>query len=165
MVTGVVLLPPGSCLQFLSRIGFSDPTARRFSSSVANSRSRAFRKSICAQEKVPTNLYEYALGGARTHETDLYQARGQPDTPPGRPAILCHRPSVHLGRNSTSFARRLSYFELSCLMCTHVTQLRFGLNPACPSLIFSFFSSIVPILSFKILQNALPTVLNSIIPR
>ena len=44
--------------------------------SLANSRSRAFRKSICAQEKVPTNLYEYALGGARTHETDLYQARG-----------------------------------------------------------------------------------------
>ena len=27
---------------------------------------------ICAQENVPTNLYEYALGGARTHETDLY---------------------------------------------------------------------------------------------
>ena len=24
------LLPPGSCLQFLSRIGFSNPTARRF---------------------------------------------------------------------------------------------------------------------------------------
>ena len=31
---------------------------------------------FCGQEKVPTNLYEYALGGARTHETDLYQARG-----------------------------------------------------------------------------------------
>ena len=46
------------------------------SSNVANSHSRAFRKSVCAQEKVPTNLYEYALGGARTHETDLYQARG-----------------------------------------------------------------------------------------
>ena len=46
-----------------------------FSSSVANSRSRVFRKSICAQEKVPTNLFEYALGGIRTHETDLYQAR------------------------------------------------------------------------------------------
>ena len=28
------------------------------------------------KKKVPTNLYEYALGGARTHETDLYQARG-----------------------------------------------------------------------------------------
>ena len=33
-------------------------------------------RQFCAQEKVPTNLYEYALGGARTHETDLYQARG-----------------------------------------------------------------------------------------
>ena len=41
-----------------------------------NSRSCAFRKSICAQEKVPTNLYEYAPGGIRTHETNLYQARG-----------------------------------------------------------------------------------------
>ena len=69
------LLPPGSCLQFLSRIRLSNPTARRFfiefSTGLANSRSRAFRKSICAQEKVPTNLYEYALGGIRTHETDF----------------------------------------------------------------------------------------------
>ena len=69
------LFRPGSCLHFLSRIGFSNPTARRFFIA-ANSRSRAFRKSIYAQEKVPTNLYEYALGGIRTHETDLYQARG-----------------------------------------------------------------------------------------
>ena len=37
VVTGV------TCLQFLSRIGSSIPTARRFSSNVANSRSRAFR--------------------------------------------------------------------------------------------------------------------------
>ena len=37
------LLPHRTCLQFLSRIGFSIPTARRFSSNVANSRSRAFR--------------------------------------------------------------------------------------------------------------------------
>ena len=71
------LLPPGSCLQFLSRIGFSNPTARRFfSSGVANARSRVFRKPICAQEKIPTILYEYTLGGTRAHETDLYQARG-----------------------------------------------------------------------------------------
>ena len=41
-----------------------------------NKRSRAFRTSICAQEKLPANSYEYALGGAQTHETDLYQARG-----------------------------------------------------------------------------------------
>ena len=37
------LLPPGTCLQLLSRTGFSIPTARRFSSNVANSSSRAFR--------------------------------------------------------------------------------------------------------------------------
>ena len=37
------LLPPGTCLRFSSRIGFSIPTARRSSSNVANSRSRAFR--------------------------------------------------------------------------------------------------------------------------
>ena len=65
------LLPPGTCLQFLSCAGFSIPTARRFSSIVANSRFRAFRESICAQEKVPSNFYEYALGGTRTHEIDL----------------------------------------------------------------------------------------------
>ena len=92
------LLPPGSCLQFLSRMVFSNPTARLSSSvanphsrvfrksicarekvptnSVANPHPRVFRKSICAREKVPTNVYEYALGGIRTHETDRYQARG-----------------------------------------------------------------------------------------
>ena len=53
------------------------------SSSIANSRSRASRKSICAQDKVPTNLYEYALGRTRSHETDLYQARGQHDRATG----------------------------------------------------------------------------------
>ena len=37
------LLPPGTCLQFLSRIGFRIPIARRFSSNVPNSRSSAFR--------------------------------------------------------------------------------------------------------------------------
>ena len=72
VVTGVVPSPPRFLPSILSRIGFSYPTARR----VANSRSRTFRKSTCAQEKVPTNLYGYAFGGARTNETDLYQARG-----------------------------------------------------------------------------------------
>ena len=38
------LVPPGTYVpSFLSRIGFSVPIARRFSSNVANSRSRAFR--------------------------------------------------------------------------------------------------------------------------
>ena len=67
--------PPVLAFNFYRAKGSAIPLLDDFSSSVANSRSRAFRKSICAQEKVPTNLYAYALGGARTHETDPYQAR------------------------------------------------------------------------------------------
>ena len=58
MLTGVVPSSP----RFLPSIfiahtkGSAIPLLVEFSSSVANSRSRAFRKSICAQEKVPTNL-------------------------------------------------------------------------------------------------------------
>ena len=65
------LLPPDTSLSFLSRIGFSIPTAHRFSSNVANPRSHAFRKSFCAQEKDPTDLCERAHGGTRTHAIDL----------------------------------------------------------------------------------------------
>ena len=43
VVTGVVPSPPQYVPSFLSCIGFSIPTARRFSSNVATSRSRAFR--------------------------------------------------------------------------------------------------------------------------
>ena len=51
------LLPPGTCLQLLSRIGFSVPTARRFLSNVANSRSPDFRyNNFFMQEKVPTSM-------------------------------------------------------------------------------------------------------------
>ena len=71
------IFPPDLTFNFLSCIGVSNPAARRFFiGCIANSRSRAFRNSICAQEKVPTNFLEYSLGGARTHETDPYQARG-----------------------------------------------------------------------------------------
>ena len=72
------LFPPGSCLQLFIAHRVQQPhSARRiFIECCLNPRSRAFRESICAQEKVPTNFFEYALGGARTHETDLYQARG-----------------------------------------------------------------------------------------
>ena len=59
VVTGGV----GSCLHFLSRIGSSNPID--LTSIVANSCSRVIRKTICAQERVPTNLYEYALEGIR----------------------------------------------------------------------------------------------------
>ena len=53
--TGVVHSPPRYVPSFLSRIGFSIPTARRFSSNVANPRSRAFRYSIFMQEKILTS--------------------------------------------------------------------------------------------------------------
>ena len=77
VVTSVVLSPPPVlAFNFYRAEGSAIPLLVDFSSSVANSRSRVFRKSICAQVKVPTNLYEYALGGIRTYETDLNQARG-----------------------------------------------------------------------------------------
>ena len=73
------------CRPFSSRVlafifrraqGSAIPLLVDFSSSVANSRARALRKSMCAQEKIPTKLYECALGGIRTHQTDIYHARG-----------------------------------------------------------------------------------------
>ena len=60
------LLPPRFLPSIFHRAykGSAIPPLVGFSSSVvANSRSRAFRKSICAQEKVPTNLYKNALRG------------------------------------------------------------------------------------------------------
>ena len=73
MVTGVVPSPPlVLAFNFYRAKGSAIPLLVDFSSSVANSRSRAFRKSICAKEKLPTNLYEYALEGIRTHETETY---------------------------------------------------------------------------------------------
>ena len=77
VVTGIIPSPPRFLPSIFYRAeGSAIPLLVDCSSNVANSRSRAFRKSISPQEEVPTNLYEYALGGARTHETDLYQARG-----------------------------------------------------------------------------------------
>ena len=71
-------------------------------------------------------------------------------------SIPWHGSSVHLARNSTLLAPRLSYLELYFVLpnvYTWFTQLWFGLNPACPSIIFSSFSITVPILSFKILPK------------
>ena len=48
------LLPPGTCL-FLSRIGFSISTARRYLSNVADSRFRPFRNSISMGKKILSN--------------------------------------------------------------------------------------------------------------
>ena len=52
-------LPPSPVLavNFYRAYGSAIPLFVDYSSSVANSRSHAFRKSICAQEKVPTRTY------------------------------------------------------------------------------------------------------------
>ena len=54
---------PALAFNFYRAWGSATPLLVDFSSSVVNSRSRVLRKSSCAQGKVPTNLYEYALGG------------------------------------------------------------------------------------------------------
>ena len=52
------LLPPGYfAFNFYGAQGSAIPLLVDFSSSVANSRSRAFRKSVWAQENVPTGIY------------------------------------------------------------------------------------------------------------
>ena len=56
VITGVVPSPRRYVLSLLSRIGFSVPTARRFSGNFAHSSSRAIRYSIFIQEKVPTSM-------------------------------------------------------------------------------------------------------------
>ena len=66
------LPPPGTLSPGSSRKGFSIPTARRFSSNVANSRSRAFRESICAQEKSP---YEFIRVCTRGDSNSLMVSR------------------------------------------------------------------------------------------
>jgi len=50
------VLPPGTCLHFYRVDGSAFPTGGRFPSNVANSRSRAFRKSTLCTRKSP---YEY----------------------------------------------------------------------------------------------------------
>ena len=63
VVTGVVPFPPFRLLpSLLLAHRVQHPLIVDFSSSVANSRSRAFRKSISAQKKAHKNLYEYAHG-------------------------------------------------------------------------------------------------------
>ena len=59
MVTGVVPSPPLYVPSFLSRIGFSIPTARRLSSNVAHSRSRASAIQFLCKKKP----YEYVHSG------------------------------------------------------------------------------------------------------
>ena len=77
-------------------------------------------------------------------------------------SILCHRPSVHLGREKYGVSP-VSFLPLitSSNVYTWSTQLRFGLNPACPSRMVSSSSNIVSIISFKILRCSIALSLGS----
>ena len=70
------LLLPGSCLQFLSRVGLSNPTARRFFHGVLLTHALALSASQFVRKKKSPRIYASMHSGIRTHETDLYQARG-----------------------------------------------------------------------------------------
>ena len=57
-------LPPGSCLQFLSRIGFSNPTARRFFIECCSTHALAFPASQFEHKKKSPRIYtSMHLGG------------------------------------------------------------------------------------------------------
>ena len=50
-----------------------------------------FASQFVHEKKSPRIYTSMHFGGFETHETDPYQARGSPDTPPGRPAYLSRR--------------------------------------------------------------------------
>ena len=66
------VLVPGTCLQFLSSIGFSVSTARQFLSiECLLTRALALSASqFLHNKKLPTNLYEYAPAGTRPRAID-----------------------------------------------------------------------------------------------
>ena len=69
------LLPPGSCLQFLSRIGFSNPTARRFFIrcwKLTLSRFPQVNLHMKKSQRIYTSMHPAGL----EIESDLSQARG-----------------------------------------------------------------------------------------
>ena len=72
------LLPPSSCLQFLPRIGFSNPTARRlFIECCSLTLSRFPQFNLC-RRKSPTEFFTsmHSAGLELTKLTYIYQARG-----------------------------------------------------------------------------------------
>ena len=75
------LSPPGTCVHFLSSIGFSIPTTRRFSPNVANSCSRAcFQEHLCKKTSLRTGALDDNWNHDihfSTHEDCLANNRGR----------------------------------------------------------------------------------------
>ena len=74
------LLSPGACLQLLSRIGFSNPTANRFFIECCKLTLSRFPQVNLCTTKSPHEFIRACTprGGIQTHETELhkYQVRG-----------------------------------------------------------------------------------------
>ena len=88
--------PTVLAFNFYRAWGSAIPLLVDYSSSAANSRSRTFRKSICAQEQVPTDIYEYVCTrwGSNSQNWPIPGSRIT-DTPPGRPASKIHNTNVN----------------------------------------------------------------------
>ena len=91
VVTGVVPSPP----RFLPSISIAEASAIPQLIDVPSllTHALALSASQLVHKESPHEFIrlDYALGEIRTHETGLpgiYQARGQPDAPPGRPASI-----------------------------------------------------------------------------
>ena len=70
------LLPPGSCLQFLSRIGFSNPTARRFSiECLLLTHALALSASLFVHKKKSQRIYTSSMHSAGLELTNLTYTR------------------------------------------------------------------------------------------
>ena len=87
VVTGVFPFPP----RFSPTIFIAHRVQQSHCSSIFHrvllTHAPALSASQFVDKKKSQRIYTsmHSLGGARTHKTDLYQARGYPDTPPGRP--------------------------------------------------------------------------------
>ena len=76
VVTGVVPSPPRLLPSFFIAHRVQQSHCSSNFHRVLLTRALAFSASQFVRKEKSTNLYAYALGGIRTHETDLYQARG-----------------------------------------------------------------------------------------
>ena len=114
VVTGVVPSPP----PFLPSIFIAHRVQQSHCSSIFHRVLLTHALGLSASQfvhkkKSPRIYTSLCTRGIRTHETDPYQARGQPDTPPGRSTIVYtrlaflptqrFRPAISLAPTPTSF--------------------------------------------------------------
>ena len=119
MVTGVVPSPP----RFLPSIFIAHRVQQSHCSSIFHRVLLTHVLALCGSQFVHKKsltygfLYENALGGTRTHEIDLYQAGGQPGTPPRRPATVYSRHVTRIIREVYVYVFNTFYYINNRLFC------------------------------------------------